>query len=193
MLTLKNLVWNLVGLTIFLLVLCADYRLVSVMRQGVQADLPYVADLLHLLRVGVDRLLVTVARVFGHCFARFGVGVLEVGFFKVDALSDRIAVCALRGGVVFENLLQNLRLLDPAHANFFQAQRVLGIAHWAQLRGPTGWLPFLGGSVRLVNRPRQIRVGKATRHLTFAENLSCVWYLRLYMSRFQSTNLDLVV
>ena len=154
MLTLKNLVRNLVEFTIFLFVLCGDHRLVSVVRQGIQADLPYVADLLHLLRVGVDRLLVAVARVVGHCFARFGVGVLEVRFFEVDALSDRIAVGALRGGVVFENLLQNLRLLDPAHADFFQAQRVLGIAHRAQLRCPTRWLPFLGECVRLINRPR---------------------------------------
>jgi len=115
----------------------ANQRLVILLGQGFQSDLPYVADLLHLLRVGVDRLLVAVARVVGHCFARFGVGVLEVRFFEVDALSDRIAVGALRGGVVFENLLQNLRLLGPAHADFFQAQRVLGIAHRAQFLGPT--------------------------------------------------------
>jgi len=116
----------------------ANQRLVILVGQGLQSDLPHVADLLHLLRVGVDRLLVAVARVVGHCFARFGVGVLEVRFFEVDALSDRIAVGALRGGVVFENLLQNLRLLGPAHADFFQAQRVLGIAHRAQFLGPTG-------------------------------------------------------
>lgn len=138
MLTLKNLVLRFVGLTNYGLEVCGDHRLVAVVRQGVQSDLPYVADLLHLLRVGLDCLLVAVARVVGHCFARFGVGVLEVRFFEVDALSDRIAVGALRCGVVFENLLQNLRLLGPTHAYFFQAQRVLGIAHRAQLRGPTG-------------------------------------------------------
>ncbi len=138
MLTLKNLVLRFVGLTIYGLELCDDHRLVAVVRQWVQSDLPYVADLLHLLRVGVDRLLVAVARMVGHCFARFRVGVLEIRFFEVDALSDRVAVGALRGGVVFENLLQNLGLLGPANAGFFKAQRVLGIAHRTQFRGPTG-------------------------------------------------------